>query len=115
MIGVLHSVTERVIQRSRVSRERYLALMERNRERFPPRTGLSCGNLAHAIAGLTPDSKHRLRHSQGPNIGIVSSYNEVLSAHQPLGGYPDVIRQAAREAGYTAQFAGGVPAMCDGV
>lgn len=115
MVDQLKLITERVINRSRASRASYLELMERNSESFPPRKGLSCGNLAHGFAALEPANKFRLRQGQSANIGIVSSYNEMLSAHQPLGAYPEIIQQAAAEIGCTAQFAGGVPAMCDGV
>jgi phosphogluconate dehydratase len=84
------------------------------RPKGPARARLSCGNLAHAFAAAGPD-KPTLKRAQAPNLGIVSAYNDMLSAHQPFETYPALIRMAARNAGATAQFAGGVPAMCDGV
>ena len=101
MVDQLKLITERVINRSRASRASYLELMDRNSEAFPPRKGLSCGNLAHGFAALEPANKFRLRQGQSANIGIVSSYNEMLSAHQPLGNYPAIIR-AIEKTGYTA-------------
>ena len=81
----------------------------------PHRNALSCGNLAHAAAACPVDDKKKLATTDGANIGIVSSYNDMLSAHQPLGAYPAIIKEALGEIGATAQIAGGVPAMCDGV
>nr|WP_323017006.1 phosphogluconate dehydratase [Castellaniella sp.] len=108
-------VTDRIIERSRATRERYL---ERTREAYGHRTQrsiLGCTNLAHAVAAEPVDSKSRLAATERPNLAIVSAYNDMLSAHQPLGRYPDWIKQAAFGAGGSAQFAGGVPAMCDGI
>ncbi|MGB6242999.1 MAG: phosphogluconate dehydratase [Castellaniella sp.] len=111
----VQSVTDRIIERSRVTRKRYL---ERTRSAYGQRTQrsiLGCTNLAHAVAAEPVDSKSRLTATARPNLGIVSAYNDMLSAHQPLGRYPDWIKQAAFGAGGSAQFAGGVPAMCDGI
>ncbi len=107
-------VTERIRARSRDSRRDYLALMEEMRAKGPARTQLDCGNIAHACAASGPD-KRPIRQGDAANIGIVTAYNDMLSAHQPFGPYPDIIKDAARGEGCTAQVAGGVPAMCDGV
>jgi len=107
-------VTARIEERSRESRTAYLARMAEARDSGPGRRHLSCGNLAHAFAAAPPGDKLTMR-SVAPNIGIVTSYNDMLSAHQPFKDYPDIIKDAARKAGGTAQVAGGVPAMCDGV
>jgi phosphogluconate dehydratase len=108
-------VTERIRERSRDSRAAYLAMIEASRHRGPSRARLSCANLAHGFAACGPHDKAALRQGMAPNIGIVTAYNDMLSAHQPLESYPAILREAAREAGATAQVAGGVPAMCDGV
>ncbi|ALC11172.1 phosphogluconate dehydratase [Sphingopyxis sp. 113P3] len=107
-------VTERIIRRSAERRAAYLALMERQREAGTNRGVLSCGNLAHGFAAAG-DDKPAIRGGRAMNIGIVTAYNDMLSAHQPYGRYPEQIKLAAREKGATAQVAGGVPAMCDGV
>ena len=107
-------VTDRIRERSRPSREPYLARMAQAVAAGPARSHLSCGNQAHAYAAMGPD-KDALTASRQPNIGIVTAYNDMLSAHQPFEVYPDKIRDAARRVGATAQVAGGVPAMCDGV
>lgn len=107
-------VTERIISRSRDSRQSYLDLIDRQRDTGVHRTNLSCGNLAHGFAA-SGDDKIRIRAGMAMNIGIVTAYNDMLSAHQPYGRYPEQIKIFAREAGATAQVAGGVPAMCDGV
>ncbi|GBR43257.1 MULTISPECIES: phosphogluconate dehydratase [Neokomagataea] len=112
--SVLESVTARIIDRSKISRRRYLALMERNREKGVSRPRLACGNLAHAIAASEGD-KPSLMQTRTNNIGIISTYNDMLSAHQPYGRYPEQIKLFAREVGATAQVAGCAPAMCDGV
>ena len=109
------AVTDRIRQRSAPTRSAYLAQLEQARRTGPVRKGLSCTNLAHAFAASAPNDKAILREARWPNIAIVSSYNDMLSAHQPLARFPALIQQAAREAGAVAQFAGGVPAMCDGV
>jgi phosphogluconate dehydratase len=108
-------VTERIQERSRDSRDAYLARMEEARSRQPTRTALSCTNLAHGFAAMDAGDKEKLRTARWPNLAIVSSYNDMLSAHRPLERFPELIRLGAREAGAVAQFAGGVPAMCDGV
>lgn len=111
----LIAVTERVLSRSRQTRQAYLEAIARAVDDRPRRGGLSCTNLAHGFAAAPESDKSALKGLQWPNLAIVSAYNDMLSAHQPLNSYPDIIRQAAREVGATAQFAGGVPAMCDGV
>jgi phosphogluconate dehydratase len=111
----LVEVTDRIRARSRDSRRAYLERMERARMQEPTRTGMGCTNLAHAVAAAPAPDKESLKQTRRPNIAIVSSYNDMLSAHQPLGAFPDLIKEAARSAGAVAQFAGGVPAMCDGV
>ncbi|HVI57670.1 MAG TPA: phosphogluconate dehydratase [Luteimonas sp.] len=109
------AVTERIRSRSRRSRAAYLAGIEAAHREGPHRSRLSCGNLAHAFAACGPTDKGRLRGDAVPNLGIVDAYNDMLSAHQPFETYPALIRDAARALGATAQVAGGVPAMCDGV
>ncbi|WP_202840496.1 phosphogluconate dehydratase [Luteimonas saliphila] len=112
---VLHDVTERIRRRSRASRAAYLAGIEAMHHAGPNRSRLSCGNLAHGFAACGPTDKSRLRGGATPNLGIVTAYNDMLSAHQPYETYPQLIREHARRLGATAQVAGGVPAMCDGV
>ena len=112
---IVASITEQIRERSEPTRSRYLAHVAAARVNGPSRGRISCTNLAHAFAAEAPPDKLSLREIRAPNIGIVSAYNDMLSAHQPLARFPDIIKQAAREAGATAQFAGGVPAMCDGV
>ncbi len=107
-------VTERIKTNSRDSRRRYLDFLASEAERGINRSQLSCGNLAHGFAAAEGD-KANIRGLRGPNIGIVTAYNEMLSAHQPYARYPDQMKIYAREVGATAQVAGGVPAMCDGV
>ena len=108
------AVTDRIIARSRPGRAAYLELIAREAEHGLDRGALSCGNLAHAFAASEGD-KPAIRGGRLPNLGIVTAYNDMLSAHQPYGRYPEQIKLFAREAGATAQVAGGVPAMCDGV
>lgn len=108
------AVTDRITQRSAPRRAAYLDLMERQREAGTNRGNLSCGNLAHGFAAAG-DDKPVIRTGTAMNIGIVTAYNDMLSAHQPYGRYPEQIKLFAREVGATAQVAGGVPAMCDGV
>ncbi len=108
------AVTDRIITRSRAGRAAYLAMIDQAREGGTNRGALSCGNLAHGFAASAED-KPAIRAGSAMNIGIVTAYNDILSAHQPYGRYPDAIKLAAREVGATAQVAGGVPAMCDGV
>ena len=112
---VIAEVTARIVARSQDSRSAYLANMEQAIENQPGRAKLSCANWAHAFAASPGVDKVRALDPNAPNIGIVSAYNDMLSAHQPLEAYPALIKDAAREVGATAQFAGGVPAMCDGV
>ena len=109
------AVTDRIRQRSAPTRSAYLTGLEQMRKDGAVRQRLSCTNLAHAFAAFEANDKQVLRAARWPNIAIVSSYNDMLSAHQPLERFPALIKQAAREAGAVAQFAGGVPAMCDGV
>ena len=109
------AITARIAKRSAVPRRRYLDRIARARSDGPRRGAVSCGNLAHAFAACGAADKADLASGVKPNIAIVSAYNDMLSAHQPLAGYPAIIKAAAREAGAVAQFAGGVPAMCDGV
>jgi len=115
MNPVVTEVTRRIVERSRPRREEYLARIAAARDAGPHRRRLSCGNLAHGFAACGPSDKAALRALKAPNIGIVTAYNDMLSAHQPYERFPELIRAAARSAGATAQVAGGVPAMCDGV
>ncbi|MFC3079246.1 phosphogluconate dehydratase [Phenylobacterium terrae] len=115
MHPVVQEVTERIAHRSRESRAAYLERMEAARRAGPGRAKLSCANFAHAFAALGEGDKQRMRDPFAPNVAIVSAYNDMLSAHQPLERFPAIIKAAAHEIGATAQFAGGVPAMCDGV
>ena len=108
------SVTHRIVERSKPTRRRYLQLMAGQKERGINRPRLSCGNFAHGFAASGED-KEAISHLSGPNIAIVTAYNDMLSAHQPYGRYPEQMKIFAREVGATAQVAGGVPAMCDGV
>ncbi|HKN41915.1 MAG TPA: phosphogluconate dehydratase, partial [Sphingomicrobium sp.] len=108
------TVTARIIERSRPSRRRYLELMEREAEQGLKRPSLSCGNFAHGFAAAGED-KEAIRQLSGPNLAIVTAYNDMLSAHQPYGRYPEQMKIFAREVGATMQVAGGTPAMCDGV
>ena len=115
MHDTVQTVTARVAERSRDSRTAYLERVERWSSQTPRRGKLACGNLAHGFAACDAHDKADLIENAKANIAIVSAYNDMLSAHQPLGEYPAIIKKAAREAGAVAQFAGGVPAMCDGV
>ena len=108
-------VTERIIEKSRPTRTAYLQRVDAMINR-PKSTGrLGCANLAHAYAAMPSDDKFKVVVEKAPNIGIVTAYNEMLSAHQPYVGYPDIIRNEAHTLGATVQVAGGVPAMCDGI
>lgn len=111
----VRDVTDRIRERSHGPRSAYLAQLAeiRNRDRGSDRMG--CANVAHAVAGIPANDKFRVVAERAPNIGIVTAYNDMLSAHAPYQGYPDIIKQEARRLGATAQVAGGVPAMCDGV
>lgn len=108
------AVTDRIRARSEDTRRKYMDTMARAAAEGPRRAHLTCGNQAHAYAAMG-DDKNALTDTHMPNIGIITAYNDMLSAHQPFERYPDLIRTAARAAGGTAQVAGGVPAMCDGV
>jgi phosphogluconate dehydratase len=111
----VRAVTERIRERSAERRADYLSRMQQARASGTERSSLSCTNLAHGFAASEPADKDALKRMRWPNLAIVSSYNDMLSAHQPLERFPQLIKLAAREAGAVAQFAGGVPAMCDGV
>src|SRR5690606_16383828 len=108
-------VTRRIIERSRPTRSDYLARIEAARREGPRRAAMACGNFAHTTAGCSAADKADMAEGTLPNIGIVTAYNDMLSAHRPYEDYPKKIRAFAREFGGTAQVAGGVPAMCDGV
>jgi phosphogluconate dehydratase len=112
---IVSEVTQRIRERSRNERSEYLARMTAETTSTSTRSRLSCGNLAHGFAAAPPGDKDALKELRWPNIAIVTAYNDMLSAHQPFESFPGLIRTAAREAGATAQVAGGVPAMCDGV
>jgi phosphogluconate dehydratase len=109
------SITARIVERSRPSRSAYVAQLHAaaNRERSTDRMG--CANLAHAVAGIPLDDRFKVVTERAPNIAIITAYNDMLSAHSPFKNYPDLIKEEARKHGATAQVAGGVPAMCDGV
>ncbi len=111
----IQDVTDRIAARSRDSRADYLRRIDAAREAGVNRAVLSCGNLAHGFAACSPTEKAMLAGNKALNLGIVTSYNDMLSAHQPYQFYPEIIKAAASEIGATAQVAGGVPAMCDGV
>ena len=115
MNPIIESVTERIVKRSAESRGDYLARMHAAASDGPVRGGLACSNLAHGFAACGATEKQALKGAVVPNIGIVTAYNDMLSAHQPFEPYPAIIRRAAAERGAVAQVAGGVPAMCDGV
>src|SRR5438105_8890700 len=115
VIDTIANVTERITDRSRDTRLRYLGRIDAARENAPKRRRLGCANLAHGFAGCGPADKSILREGEAPNLAIVTAYNDMLSAHQPFERFPELIRRAARDVGATAQVAGGVPAMCDGV
>ena len=111
----LTTITQRITERSGDSRRAYLQRIADMRGHGPLRGGLSCSNLAHGYAACDDSDKQRLKLAESANIAIVNAYNDMLSAHQPLGEYPDIVKRAAHALGCTAQVAGGVPAMCDGV
>jgi len=113
--ATVQRVTDAVRQRSAATRANYLQRIETAVEQGPVRKSLSCTNQAHAFAAFPQLDKNILVEMRQPSIAIISAYNDMLSAHQPLQGYPELIKQAAREVNAVAQFAGGVPAMCDGV
>ena len=109
------TVTQRIVERSRPMRTAYLERVRRAAGEAPHRSTLSCGNLAHGFAACGLADKNALAAGAQPNLAIITSYNDMLSAHQPFERFPQLIKDAARAAGGTAQVAGGVPAMCDGV
>lgn len=115
MHAVIAEVTEAIKKRSQARRERYLKRIHEARVKGPQRQVLSCGNLAHGFAACSLKDKLNLTGQKKANIAIVSAYNEMLSAHQPYRTYPDILKKAISDAGGVAQFAGGVPAMCDGI
>lgn len=115
MNSVIEAVTQRIIERSRKGRENYLAAMKETFEQSPPKKRLSCGNLAHAYAACNEGDKQTIRLMASANLSITTAYNDMLSAHQPYESFPPVLKDEARKMGCTAQVAGGVPAMCDGV
>ncbi|MBX9576066.1 MAG: phosphogluconate dehydratase [Caulobacteraceae bacterium] len=112
---VVAEVTDRIRERSAATRADYLRRMDAASGHEPGRAKLSCANWAHAFAGQTIADKLTMMGGKAPNLGVVTAYNDMLSAHQPFERFPEVIRQAARDMGATAQVAGGTPAMCDGV
>ncbi|MDR3505862.1 MAG: dihydroxy-acid dehydratase, partial [Acidocella sp.] len=111
----IEQVTARIIERSRKTREAYLARIRAAATHMPRRKGLGCANQAHGFAACAPGDKVTLSSGQAPSLAIVTAYNDMLSAHQPFEHYPDIIRDAAHKAGGVAMVAGGVPAMCDGI
>ena len=113
--ATISAVTEKIIERSRQPRRRYLEKIDAAIALTPKRKALGCANIAHGFAACSPHDKNALRNGNAPNLAIVTAYNDMLSAHQPFETYPNMIREAARVVGGTAQVAGGVPAMCDGV
>jgi len=113
--ATLASVTRRIAERSRPYRTAYLARLDAARHEGVQRGALSCTNLAHGFAAFPANDKLKLKQDRAPSIAIVSSYNDMLSAHQPFERFPQIIKDAIREDGGVAQFAGGVPAMCDGI
>ena len=113
--SIVEAVTARVRERSRDSRSSYLQRVAQAGQRRPGAERLGCANVAHAFAALPANDKLRVVAQRAPNIGIVTAFNDMLSAHAPLQHYPDLIKAEARRLGATAQVAGGVPAMCDGV
>ncbi|BCK65372.1 phosphogluconate dehydratase [Aeromonas hydrophila] len=112
---VISSVTARIRERSAARRQAFLARIQRQADQGKTRAALACGNLAHAVAASSCNEKGRILDMTRANVGIVTAYNDMLSAHQPYQGYPDIIKAALAELGHSAQVAGGVPAMCDGV
>jgi phosphogluconate dehydratase len=111
----VRDVTDRIRERSQGLRGAYLTRLAEIRSRDRGSDRMGCANVAHAVAGIPASDKFRVVTERAPNIGIVTAYNDMLSAHAPYQGYPDIIKQEARRLGATAQVAGGVPAMCDGV
>jgi len=108
-------ITRNIIERSKPDREAYLENVRSAVSKGPHRMALACGNLAHGFAANDADDKSKLSGKTAGNLAIITSFNDMLSAHQPFERFPDIIKQAAHEAGGVAQVAAGVPAMCDGV
>jgi phosphogluconate dehydratase len=115
VVPAIAEVTERIRERSAPTRRAYLARVDAALARRPGTERMGCANVAHAFAGLPPDDRLRVVAERAPHIGVVTAYNDMLSAHQPYESYPALIRDEARRHGATVQVAGGVPAMCDGV
>ncbi len=115
MHAPIQKVTNRIIERSKSHREAYLQRIEENRGKGVFRDRLECSNLAHDLAACGQACRRALMADDVPNIAIITAYNDLLSAHEPYGTYPDILKKAAAEAGGSAQVAGGVPAMCDGI
>ncbi len=115
MNDIIQSVTNNVIERSKLSREIYLKKIEHSKKNVVNRNFLGCSNLAHAAAVLDENEKDKMFNSQSYNMAIITAYNDMLSAHEPYSVYPPLIKRALMDYGVTAQVAGGVPAMCDGV
>ncbi|MFP1869381.1 phosphogluconate dehydratase [Lonsdalea quercina] len=112
---VIEQVTRRILERSEATRSRYLAKTEAQAAQGKTRSHLSCGNLAHTVAACPSSQKGAILDFTRVNVGIITAYNDMLSAHQPYGTYPDTMKKTLAELGHSAQIAGGVPAMCDGV
>ena len=115
MHPVIEQVTQDIIERSHKTRSAYLNYIDAIAKNGPIRSGMGCGNLAHGFAACSATEKADLTGNQKANIAIITSYNDMLSAHQPYKDAPDLIKSAIKEAGGVAQVAGGVPAMCDGI
>jgi phosphogluconate dehydratase len=113
--SAVSDITARIAERSGPTRSAYLAQLHADSGRAPSPDRMGCANLAHAVAGVPLDDRFKILTARAPNIAIVTAYNDMLSAHTPLQGYPALIKDEARKQGATAQVAGGVPAMCDGV
>ena len=113
--SAIRAITARIVERSRPTRSAYLDQIRAAAARKPGMERMGCANVAHAFAGMPLDDRFRVVTERAPNIGIVTAYNDMLSAHTPLQNYPGLIKDEARKHGATAQVAGGVPAMCDGV
>jgi len=113
--SAISDITARIYERSRPTRMAYLAQIGADAGRKPGMDRMGCANIAHSVAGMPPDDRFKVVTERAPNIAIVTAYNDMLSAHTPLQAYPALIKDEARRRGATAQVAGGVPAMCDGV
>ena len=113
--ATVDAVTQRITTRSRDSRDRYEKTVAAAMQAGTQRKGMGWANMAHAFAAMPVNDKLKLHQEVAPNVGIITAYNDMLSAHQPYERAPDIIREAARQFGATAQVAGGTPAMCDGV